>query len=469
MNIAMPSTGRRAILAAIILVILGRIAADLTDVLPGPFTRSRSAAAAPTPSSPPPKVLGAKPAPTLAAAAGSVTPGGVAEQLSSVLRQSALGDDLGVYIVNPSSDTKLLDKSSEKGFTPASTLKILTICAALAATGGDGALKTRVVQGNGPAEVVLVGEGDVLLGVGASNPDQVLGHAGLATLAAATAKKMPDQTGKITVIFDDSKFSGPSMSPGWQASYRTRGIVTPISALGLAENRAKLNEAGPADPSASAAAAFAKALQKELKLRELPRVVRGRAAADAEPLAEVNSAPIRQIAELALTDSDNSLAEVLGRLTALATDRPASFTGASEAVLAQLTELGLDLGGAELADTSGLAPGSTISPRLLVDTLTLAAREDKPELRALLTGLPIAGLTGTLAPRFAEPETDGARGVVRAKTGTLSSVVSLAGQVVDADGHLMMFAILLNGVPDLENAKLALDRVASALAQCGCE
>ncbi|MDQ6873444.1 MAG: D-alanyl-D-alanine carboxypeptidase, partial [Actinomycetota bacterium] len=61
-------------------------------------------------------------------------------------------------------------------------------------------------------------------------------------------------------------------------------------------------------------------------------------------------------------------------------------------------------------------------------------------------------------------------GRVRAKTGTLSGVSALAGVVRDTDGRLLVFAVLADRVPagGTDGAEIALDRVAAALAGCGC-
>ncbi|MGK5695953.1 D-alanyl-D-alanine carboxypeptidase, partial [Streptomyces sp. URMC 128] len=87
-----------------------------------------------------------------------------------------------------------------------------------------------------------------------------------------------------------------------------------------------------------------------------------------------------------------------------------------------------------------------------------------PELRPALTGLPVAGFTGTLTTRY----TDGAGGVVRAKTGTLTGVNTLAGTVVDRDGRLLAFSFMANDTNDPAAAQTALDRAATTLAACGC-
>ncbi|WP_443334021.1 D-alanyl-D-alanine carboxypeptidase [Streptomyces sp. MNU103] len=63
---------------------------------------------------------------------------------------------------------------------------------------------------------------------------------------------------------------------------------------------------------------------------------------------------------------------------------------------------------------------------------------------------------------------DGAAGLVRAKTGTLTGVNTLAGTVVDRDGRLLAFAFLANDTAGAEAAQSTLDKAATALATCGC-
>jgi D-alanyl-D-alanine carboxypeptidase/D-alanyl-D-alanine-endopeptidase (penicillin-binding protein 4) len=87
----------------------------------------------------------------------------------------------------------------------------------------------------------------------------------------------------------------------------------------------------------------------------------------------------------------------------------------------------------------------------------------------VLDMLPVAAWSGTLADRYVG--SSGA-GVVRAKTGTLTSVSTLAGLVQDKGGRLLAFALMADRVgpsaADTDAAEAALDRVASTLASCGC-
>jgi D-alanyl-D-alanine carboxypeptidase/D-alanyl-D-alanine-endopeptidase (penicillin-binding protein 4) len=84
----------------------------------------------------------------------------------------------------------------------------------------------------------------------------------------------------------------------------------------------------------------------------------------------------------------------------------------------------------------------------------------------------VAGFLGTLAPGqsvFGDLGGPGL-GVVRAKTGNLSTVATLAGLVYDSSGQVLGFAFMTNGVPaaKLGQAAKGIGAMASALARCGC-
>ena len=129
--------------------------------------------------------------------------------------------------------------------------------------------------------------------------------------------------------------------------------------------------------------------------------------------------------------------------------------------------LGVPVEGVRLVGGSGLARGSVVPARTLTRLLALAAGRERPELRWMLTGLPVAGASGTLADRFDGSGQSAALGIVRAKTGTLTGVNSLAGIVVDSDGRLLAFAVMADRTGGSRAARAALDAFAAALAGCG--
>ena len=193
------------------------------------------------------------------------------------------------------------------------------------------------------------------------------------------------------------------------------------------------------------------------------------AAPGATELARVTSPPLAQIVEHTVETSDNEAAEVLARHVGLATGGDPTFAGGSRAVLRVLAGLGVPTQDATAYDGSGLSREDRLDPDTLTAVLELAASPDQPDLRAVLTGLPVAGFSGSLTERFDDAE-DAGRGLVRAKTGTLSGVSSLAGIVTDREGRPMVFALLADRIDlvDTLDARAALDGATSALAGCRC-
>jgi D-alanyl-D-alanine carboxypeptidase/D-alanyl-D-alanine-endopeptidase (penicillin-binding protein 4) len=173
-----------------------------------------------------------------------------------------------------------------------------------------------------------------------------------------------------------------------------------------------------------------------------------------------------------LRESNNVIAEDLARQVALRTGRPASFSGAAAAVAAVLHRLGAGHG-VRLVDGSGLSPQDLVTPDALAGVVALAASRGPGALRAAITGMPVAGFSGTLAPGQSVFGSFGAAalGVVRAKTGNLSKVASLAGLVDDASGQVLAFAFMADQIPKgsmLPAAAATIDAMATALAGCGC-
>ncbi len=121
-----------------------------------------------------------------------------------------------------------------------------------------------------------------------------------------------------------------------------------------------------------------------------------------------------------------------------------------------------------MVDGSGLAARDRLTPDALVRVLRLAAGSAHPALHAVVDALPVAGWSGTLAGRYTGPATKAGAGLVRAKTGTLTSVSTLAGLVHDADGRLLAFAVMADRVgptaADTAAAEAAIDRIAARLA-----
>jgi len=465
----------KAGIAALVVLVAGAgyATADAFDVVPGVLTTSGPATVVgeprPVPSAPPrssaPPVL-----PALSDQAPVPLPHALATTLAPLVASPALGPRVSASVVDAATGDVLLDTAGSIARTPASTAKLLTAAAVLTTVGPETTLPTRVVQGAAPDEIVLVGAGDMLLGTGESDPTVIVGRAGLATLAQQTAARLAQAgTTRVALRVDDTAFAGATVAPAWDRADVTHGYTGRVAAIGLARDRARPTRPGPVDPALSAGRAFASALTAAgISVAGPP--VRTSAPDQAAVLAEVRSAPISDVVAVTLRDSDNALAEVLGRLAARAMGRPPTFEDSAVAVVDQVERLGIDTGATHLADVSGLGDGSVIPARVLTDLLLLATSPDHPQLRSLLTDLPVAGFSGTLGDRFTKGSARAAAGLLRAKTGTLTGVSTLAGYVVDDDGRLLLFAVMADQVPPTGTlaARQAVDRIGTALAGCGC-
>jgi D-alanyl-D-alanine carboxypeptidase/D-alanyl-D-alanine-endopeptidase (penicillin-binding protein 4) len=406
----------------------------------------RAARPVPVPQAPPPPppaapVLAPVPAAGGPAAGGGTVPA-LAHTLEPLMRAAGLGTVRTGAVVDVATGRLLYDHDADTVSTPASTTKLATAVAALGALGPGHRLTTSVVA-PGPGAIVLVGGGD---------PTLVLD--GLAD-DTATALKARGTT-RVTLGYDTFLFAAPAVHPiGFNDN------LAPVTALMVREGRLDGGGSGPAprsyDPAGAAAADFARLLgTRGITVDGPPKPGR----AGGPQLAVHRSAALSDLVEQMLTNSDNDLAEALARQTARAAGLPADFAGGARAIRAALTRYGVPLASASFNDGSGLDHADRLAPLTLARLLALAAAPAHPELRPVVTGLPIAAFTGTLSGRFhASP----GAGVVHAKTGTLTGTNTIAGTTVTASGRLLAFAFMTQGAPAPDAAQAALDGLAAAL------
>jgi len=411
------------------------------------------------------------------------TRAGLASVLTPLIASRSLGTHVGVVVTDLASGSVLYSLAATTPATPASSAKVATAVAALSVLGPGARFTTRVVSGPTHGSVVLVGGGDPTLAAGRPPAADYPRPATLASLAAQTARWLrASGLQTVRLRYDDSLFTGPATAPGWTTSYITTGNVTPISSLEVDQGR--LTAAGkPEDadnpgnfrprsftPAADAATAFAGLLRGQ-GIAVLGGVTPGRAPAGAATVASVRSPCLSAIVGWMLRESNNVIAEDLARQVALATGRPGSFSGAAAAVTAAAVRLGIS--GIHLVDGSGLSPLDKISPAALAGLVRVAAGGRQAALRAAITGMPVAGFSGTLAAGqsvFGGFFGPAALGMVQAKTGNLTTVVSLTGIVTTTAGRLLAFAFMADQLPagQLVHAAGVIDQMATALAGCGC-
>ena len=421
--------------------------------------------------------------------------------LDAALSAKALGSDVAGLVTDAVSGKVLYSRFSNRPQHPASTIKILTAITVLKAFGPDARLTTSVVMGATSGDIVLRGGGAATLtrtdSADAGGPaGQGARSATLADLARGTAASLRNAgVTSVNLGFDDSLFVGERLGPGWKPSFVAAGVVSPVTALSADGGRLSASSTSRSlDPSKSAAEFFAAQLRK-LGITVAGSIARVRASepstsqsATGNPspstsstavagstssvLASVVSPPMADLVERLLTRSDDDLAEALGHLAGGKLVGSASFKGGVQATMDTLEQMGISMRGTRLAEASGLSSLNELDAATFSQALA-AVVADKPftgssvgTLWPVASGLPVAGLTGTLADRFASPKTVAGRGIVRAKTGTLTGVVGLAGIVRDTHGHILIFDFDADQSPGpLVDARAAVDHAATIVSQ----
>jgi serine-type D-Ala-D-Ala carboxypeptidase/endopeptidase (penicillin-binding protein 4) len=419
------------------------------------------AAASPTPTAttPPPR-----PVPATAKAASRLRTCSVAD-LAADPRLA----NFQAQVVNAKSGEVLFDRGGTVPSRAASVLKVLTSAAALSVLGPDYRATTAVVKGTEPGSVVLVGGGDLTLSrLPTGRESAYPGAAHLDTLAEQTITAWnadPANAGApiSTLVLDSSYFGDPAWEPSWNRKELADGYMPEITALQVDGDRAtpsrNVSERSD-DPIARAGQAFAD------ELGGVVTMTRGTAPAGAVQLASVQSQPVSTLVKQALIVSDNALAEMLARLTAVKSGAGNTFGALQRSTLAGLAPYGIDTAGIVIADGSGLSDNNAVPPSYLTQLFAkINTREGN--LGAIFDGLPIAGETGSLSysDRFRGDNSD-ADGAVYAKTGWIDTGYTLAGIIHAADGTPLTFAVYaLGDVSD--NAKDAIDTITTGFFRCG--
>ncbi|HEU4427864.1 MAG TPA: D-alanyl-D-alanine carboxypeptidase/D-alanyl-D-alanine-endopeptidase [Myxococcota bacterium] len=428
------------------------------------------------------------------------------------------GGAQSILVVERASGAELFAQHAERALAPASTQKILTALAALDAFGAGHQFQTEVLAPAAPdangrvASLAIRGADPAMTGELWWRLANDLRALGVAEVAG-------------DVVLDDSLLDAERWHPSWfpvsarayhapisaiSANYGAfRVVVTPGEKLG-APGRVQIDPplsyfpltnatrtlrpgAGPRleverardpsggervtvtgavalggdrveiwrsviDPTAYAAAVLRSQLEAA-GIRVAGKVRAGSAPATSVLLYAFDGMPLRAEADLLLKYSNNFIAEtLLKQLGRLDTGMPGSWANGAEALRSRLAALGLPLDGVRLVDGSGLSRDNRVSARLLVAALR-RADESFAIGPDLLAGLPIAAEDGTLRKRA-----EGARGLVRAKTGTLDGVTSLAGWARTERGRELVFALISNGHRHGDVAAIdAVDAFAAAL------
>jgi serine-type D-Ala-D-Ala carboxypeptidase/endopeptidase (penicillin-binding protein 4) len=415
---------------------------------------------------PPPAAVTAKPSIVPVSATAPVpSQSGLAATLAAVVADPNLGK-MGGRVTDAMTGEELWQQQDDLLLQPASTNKTLTSAAALLALDRDARVTTRIVAADQPGTVVLVGGGDPTLS--GAPPGQDTWYHGAARISDLADQVRRSGVTATAVQVDTSLFSGPTFAPGWDPADIEGGDIAPIESVMLDAGRiqpATDESRRSVTPALDAGHALASALgvdPRQVTIATHP------APSGARQLAAVRSAPLIERLNEMMGVSDNVMAECIAREVAASMQRPLSFAGAVDAVTNRLNTAHVDTSGAILQDSSGLSVDDRLSAKTLDSVVQGAAGPDQPKLRPLLDLLPIAGGSGTLSDRFLDAtfHAAGPAGWLRAKTGSLTHINSLAGVVTDRSGRVLTFALISNDAG--MTGRTAIDAVASSLWSCGC-
>ncbi|GAB3086131.1 D-alanyl-D-alanine carboxypeptidase/D-alanyl-D-alanine-endopeptidase [Corynebacterium aquatimens] len=364
------------------------------------------------------------------------------EALRASLSKQAAHEDVGrlhVRVSNGVTGETIFDQDSTSPLRPASATKLLTAAAATLTLERDDVVNTEVVV-DGEAATIIA-RGDVWL-----TPEK------LDELAA----QVRDHGSVNAVYVDTSAWQEPTMMPGWDPEDIDAGYIAPMEPVMV--YGARLGGATHGDEPRSHTPALDVGRALAVRLGVDPKSVELRdAPTGARVVGTVESPPLHERLREMMKDSDNVMAEAIGREIARARQHDGKGATAPQATLDVLREAGFDLSGVTLKDSCGLSTEDLIPPKLLDDVLLRATQSE--DLRPVLDTLAVAGGDGTLVKRYGDLP---GKGWVRAKTGTLTGTSALVGTVTSRAGNVYTFAAISND-SDIETARAALDRFASTL------
>jgi D-alanyl-D-alanine carboxypeptidase/D-alanyl-D-alanine-endopeptidase (penicillin-binding protein 4) len=271
-----------------------------------------------------------------------------------------------------------------------------------------------------------------------------------------------------TLVVDASLWDAEdNWREAWASSALGNGYIsriTPLQIDGDRANPSSVTGQRSTDPMGRAASAFVTALRQAGNSARFVSVSYDTTPEGASPLASVSSRPVSELVTYMVKESDNTLAEMLGRHISLAQGLDGSGDSVGEGLMMSLGSLGIPDEGIVIDDASGLSGENRLTPDFVATLLSEVLRSDG-EMGSLAGALPIAGVDGSLNDRFTGDNAT-AQGRVFAKTGSIQGARSLAGWVSAEDDSDLVFAFFATGEVS-DDARAALETVVTGVFFCG--
>jgi D-alanyl-D-alanine carboxypeptidase/D-alanyl-D-alanine-endopeptidase (penicillin-binding protein 4) len=378
---------------------------------------------------------------------------GLAQALRGAFAPALRGaGDWSLTVVGADGRTLYADGAT-RAVTPASVQKLIVASAALDELGPQFRYHTIFAAPQNAGDGTL--DGNLWL-VGSGDPSLTTADLrnGVAMLARSGLQRVNGG-----VVVDATAMAGPGLNPYWNRDDAGQDYAAPTSAVSLDGDTIESHASvGGVDqtlwtPMTDVARYVAAQTQSMMRARnillERPPAL-GTAPLDAVVLWDHRSAPLSALEAHMLFVSDNHYAEQLLRTLGQDSDGIPNDANGIAAEMRFLKSENVPVPGLRLFDGSGLSPADRVASVTLARLL--AAQEP-----ALYRLLPLGGREGTLR-RY---DFTTAEGRVRAKSGHLSGVSSLAGYANTLHHGRVAFAFLIDGSPGDPDAAIvrAIDRL----------
>lgn len=351
-------------------------------------------------------------------------------------------------------------------YAPASTMKIITSATALLTVGPDFRFITRAESAPGakptaagalPGALYLVGAGDPMLATRAFSRNYLDGKGTPIERLAINVRRAGIRSVSGGIVVDESLFDAQRTGPQWRSDYVWE--CGPLSAIATNQGRAGNTEGHNVSSPPLAAGQRLSAALKHVGVTVHGQVRAGHDAPGGDVVGQVRSQPLSAILGFMNPASNNFAAETLTKDNgAYGAGHGTTPAGTAQAARILRDSRALQPGD-HLVDGSGLSHANRVASATLVAMLTKAAGD--PKWGDALVGSLEHGGEGTLIHRLRDGDV---RARVRAKTGYIDGVASLAGIVTSKSGKKYAFAFLIND-RDIGGAQRTMDQAVSMLAR----
>lgn len=411
--------------------------------------------------------------------------------------------NIGIEVVDLSTGTMLYQRNKDKSFIPASNMKLFSDAAALMVLGPDYRFRNKLSTSSSQLQQGVL-KGSLFLNL---SGDPSFSRDRLALLLDSL-KGWHINRIVGNVIIDSSHAGVNPYAPGWMVADQVYSYGAPVSPVMIDANRMIVTVNPAATPGQPAVvevdddsgsivlnnqvvtkekgkrcgvdfsmdkdnrltvrgcvAVGQWAVQQKMAIRNPlvyaqglirqqlikanivleGQVMLGKAPSGSMLMATDTSKPIAQLMADTLKPSDNLYADSLFLHAADKLHGSPVNWGEAEPLVKNFLQqqTGINLQKAILTDGSGLSRNDLLTPNQTVSLLRFLY-DRFPLSYEYIAALPVSGRDGTLQRRFKKP---GQQDLVRAKTGTMTGVVSLSGYLYTANDHTLAFAIFINRLP----------------------